>query len=493
MHNNRLKSNRSRLLLLPSLMLGTLFMSMESSYLNAQPDESQGKQNAVILEKSLVDAKTHQLENGLKIVILPCGKAPIVTVGMLVHVGTADDPVDEVGLSHFLEHMMFKGTTKVPSDQFKKQILRIGGQTNAMTEYDYTLYYTTVAADKFVNILELEADRLRHLSFSKKEVESEKKVVLEERGMRIDNNPMGTAYERLLQAFNPYHPYGVLPIGFPHHIKKYSYESARAHYNKWYHPNNVTLIISGNITLEKALPLIKKNFGNIPAGEIATRARTPNPEREGITQELSQINKRNSLIIGMWMYDAPHFHGVQNKKEYYALGLLSQILGGNSMTDYSQAIVDQKKLAIDVTSEYDGGSIDAKYFSLSAVLNPAMDIKTTEAEMQKQIKEIIDKGVSDDVLSRAKNDLLSPLDSLKDGTENYLFTVANHLGKNHHIEMFNNYVENIQILSSQDIQEVAKKVLGRDAVVKIVIYPVPVAPHSKENEQNKKEDGEDKK
>lgn len=420
---------------------------------------------------TLVNAQTHTLKNGLKIVILPSGVAPVATIGVLVHVGTADDPVDQVGLSHFMEHMMFKGTILVPSNQFKKKILRLGGETNALTEYDYTLFYTTVSKNHIASILELEADRLANLAFTREEVESEKKVVLEERNMRIENNPMGSLYERYLQARNPYHPYGVLPIGFPHHIKKYSYDSVREHYRQWYQPHNVTLLISGQVTLEEVLPLIEKYFSALPSQDVPQRLRVSNPPRDGVTQTIVQHKKKNSLVIAMVSYDAPHYHKMEDKKMFYALSVLAQILGGDTATDFSQTLIEKQKLALHVASDYDGISRDEKDFSITAVLTPDSKIEALTKVMEDYLKAIREKGVDDAELEHAKNLCLGRVYELKDGSMSYLCAVAELLGKGHSHELLNDDIEGIRTVTNGDIQKAAHLVFGKAPVVKVELYP----------------------
>eukprot|EP01037_Dinobryon_pediforme_P017333 gene17333-17524_t len=209
----------------------------------------------------IFNPQVQTLPNGLKVIVVPNDMAPIVNVGVLYMVGTADDPPNLVGISHFLEHMMFKGTNTVPTSEFKKTILTYGGSTNASTSFDYTLYNTEIAKEHLELILKFEADRMVNLAFTEAEVKSEKDVVWEERRMRFDNHPFGQAYEVLLRALSWYHPYGVPPIGYPAHIQNYSYEAVRNHYNTWYAPNNAVLIVAGKTTLAEVMKLAEKHFG----------------------------------------------------------------------------------------------------------------------------------------------------------------------------------------------------------------------------------------
>lgn len=422
-------------------------------------------------KNTLINAETHTLENGLKIIVIPNGLAPVVTIGLIYHVGTADDPIDQVGLSHFLEHMMFKGTKEVRGQEFNKLIIRNGGHNNAYTEYDHTFYHTTIAAKHLELILKCEADRMRNLTFTEEEVVSEINVVLEERLMRMDNNPFGIMYERFLRAMHPYHPYGVPPIGLPHHIKKYTFKSARDHYDAYYRPNNATLIIGGKVTLKDALPLIKKYFGNIKSAPIPARKRPQNPPRDGLTEKIVQHNKRNSVVQLQLSYDAPNFHSELGKKHYYPLLVLEYLLGANPTAEFYQKLVENKKLAIHVSSEYDGDSVDPKDFSISAALKPQDDIKKLKEEINKLLLDIQKNGVSKEDLARAQISMIGKLAFLKDGTEKFLTSIAGFIGKGFTIGDLNNWHKQIEAVTNDDIKAAAQVVFKNNPAVTLEIYP----------------------
>ncbi len=421
--------------------------------------------------KPLVNAQSHTLSNGLKIIIVPNGQVPVVTIGVIYHVGTADDPLDQVGLSHFLEHMMFKGTKEVPGGEFNKLIIRNGGHNNAYTEFDYTFYYTTIAAKHLELILKCEADRMRNLTFKEEEVLSEIGVVLEERLMRLDNNPFGVASERFLRAMHPYHPYGTHPIGLPHHIKKYTFASVREHYNTWYRPNKATLIIGGKVTLEEALPLIEKYFNSLEPGTVPVRSRPQNPPREGITEAITQFNKRNSITQIQLSYDAPHYHSDLGKTHYFPLTVLAHLLGGNSTTNFYRNLVEEKKLALHVSASYDGDSLDPKDFSISAIMEPEKSPNKLKSEIKKNIDSIKEKGVEEDDLKRAKADLIGKLAFLKDSTDDFVTLIADSLAKGFSIDDLNNWQQNIAKVTNDDIKNAAKIIFDSEPAVTVDIYP----------------------
>jgi len=420
----------------------------------------------------IFNPQTKTLTNGLQVIVVPNTMAPIVSVGVLYKVGTADDPLPLIGISHFLEHMMFKGTTSIPSAQFKKTILEYGGQTNAATSFDYTVYETSIAVDHLELILRLEADRMANLAFTEQEVVAERDVVMEERRMRLENHPFGQAYETLLRALRWYHPYGVPPIGHPYHIQNYTYQATRDHYQNWYVPNNAVLIIAGKTTLEQVMPLVEKYFGGLKSRPIPSRQRIVEPPHQGITQHIEQKNPRNSLILLNWFYEAPN-HRSKDHQHYYPLIVLAQLLGGNSTTDFYKTLVEDKKLALSVSSSYESDSYDARPFSLSTTLSPEMDVNIFKNAMKDYLKQLLTK-VSSEEIKKAKRDLLAQLAFMKDGNMNSLHVFCN-LAVGLTIEQIENWAESVQAVTDEQVLKATQEVLGNDPIVTMDLYPL--APH----------------
>jgi zinc protease len=416
----------------------------------------------------IFNAQTHTLPNGLQIIVIPNTLSPSVSVGLLYKVGTADDPSHMIGLSHFLEHMMFKGTKAVPGDQYNKIISRIGGFSNAMTNFDYTLYVAEVAAPYLEMIIQMEADRMVNLSFDEKEVEPERHVVWEERRMRLENHPFGQAYELLFRALNPYHPYGTLPIGYPQHIQAYTYEALRSHYTTWYRPNNAILIVVGHTTLEDVKQLAQKHFGPIPTRDVPTRQRVQNPPRGGITQHIEQKNPRNSAILLNWFYDAPTFK--QNKKLCFSLTVLAHILGGHQTSSFYRHFVEDTKLCLSVSANYDDSNLDSQPFSLNATLAPTMDVHAFKKELTTWIQTIKNNGIPEDEIAKAKRDLLAELAFLRDGNMKVVETFTG-LATGMALEDYENYGTNINDVTAADITQAIEHVFSAPPSVTMDLYP----------------------
>lgn len=413
--------------------------------------------------------QTMTLKNGLQVVVVSNPISPIVSVAILYKVGTADDPQSMVGLSHFLEHMMFKGTKVVSGDEFKSAILSKGGLFNAGTGNDYTFYYTNIGVAHLELALKLEADRMQNLVFDDKVIEDERQVVLEERRMNYENSPFGLAAEVTQQALFWYHPYRTLAIGFPHHIKAYTKEALERHYNEWYGPNNAILFIAGDVKLEVVLPLIEKYFQDIPARGNPKRQRVAEPDHKGVSMKISTKNPRISLTGLTWFFTAPN-HRTASQEDFYALIVLEQVLAGSEISRLYRVLVEEKHLAVSVRSQYPGTTFDPQPFYLEVVLAPNVDAKTLEDAVFTEIKKILEEGVSEEELNDAKRDLLAGLVFVKDGIHSIL-EFFQPLATDFSVQSLESYPEKVEGVTRQQVQKAAQLVLGKEPILEVTVLP----------------------
>lgn len=413
--------------------------------------------------------KTAKLDNGLEIVLIENHLAPVVSIALTYKIGTADDPVSMIGLSHFLEHLMFKGTKKVPAGEFKQRIISKGGMINAYTTPDVTVYTCDIAVEHIEMVLEIEADRMSNLVFEEKETLAEQKVVMEERRMRLDNNPLGAAYETILRALFKYHPYGIPTIGYPQHIEAYTNDAAKEHYRTWYTPNNAVLIISGDITMDKLLPLVKKNFEATKARTIPNRTRVMDPKDKGVLQEIFIKSPRISFVNLDWYYLAPNQNS-DGKEHYYPLIVLAQILGGNANSRLYKELVDKSGVALEASAHYEDESIDPKHFEITATLHPSHNPGDLKKAVEIQLKLLTDKGVEAEELKTAQRDLLAGLAFARDGNGGAI-NAFKRLAFGFSVEDVELYPAKIRAVTVEQVNSAIKAVLGAAPVVYTEVHP----------------------
>src|SRR6266480_569501 len=203
------------------------------------------------------------LQNGMQVVVIPDHRTPVVTEMIWYKVGSADETPGKSGLAHFLEHLMFKGTSKHPVGEFSQTVLRVGGNENASTSVDYTNYYQRVPREQLARMMEFEADRMTGLILKDENVLPERDVVLEEFNMRVANNPEARLTEQIMAALYLNQPYGRPVIGWRQEIEQLDREHALAFYKRFYAPNNATLVIAGDVDAKDVRPLAERTFGEV--------------------------------------------------------------------------------------------------------------------------------------------------------------------------------------------------------------------------------------
>ena len=417
----------------------------------------------------IFNPQTFTLSNGLQVVLIQNHMVPVVSLSVCYKIGTADDPVGKTGISHFLEHLMFKGTKTVSGDEFKKSVLRNGGVFNAFTGADYTVYESSISTQYLDLILKLEADRMQNLNFSKEDVISELKVVWEERLMRLDNNPLGQAYEALLRSLYWHHMYGIPAIGYPYHIKGYTYEDALSHYRTWYAPNNAFLVISGDVNLDTLKPLVEKYFNAIPSREIPVKNRTPEPSHAGITTHLEQESARHSLVSVYSYFEAPNYR-MGKTENFYPLIALSKILGGNETARLYRILVEEQKIAVGVSCSYDSSSFDPEPFSIEITLAPNIKLETAKKALESLLKDIATKGITAEELENCKRYIGATLAFARDGNDTSVAAFYN-LAVGFTIEDIETWPDKIKALTVDQVNQAAKDVFGNKPIVTLTTYP----------------------
>jgi len=275
------------------------------------------------------NAESFMLDNGMQVVVIPNARAPVVTSMVWYRVGAADEPQGLSGMAHYFEHLMFKGTDTYAPGEFSRIVKKLGGNDNAFTGQDFTAYFQSISVDHLEKMLAAEADRMVNLKVPASHFDSEKKVVIEERRQRTENDPKGLFGEQLRSALFVNHPYGTPIIGWMNEIEGYEWADVKKFYDRFYAPNNAILIVSGDITAQKLRPLAEKHFGTLEPKEELTRNRPKVPPAIGETI-LTLTHPTIHQQSGSKILIAPSFKN--NKKDSLALQLLQEILSGSSTT-----------------------------------------------------------------------------------------------------------------------------------------------------------------
>ena len=404
------------------------------------------------------------LENGLKVLLLENHKSPVVTFQVWYRVGSRNELDGKSGLAHFLEHMMFKGTRKVGPEEYSRIIARNGGRSNAFTTTDVTVYFATMSREKIGIEIEMEADRMASALLDGSTFEAEKKVVMEERRLRTEDNPASALAEVTSAAAYLTHPYRRPVIGWMGDIEGLTRQDLRQFYRTYYSPNNAFVVVVGDFSTPEILGKIRAAFGKIPRApeppKVTTEERLQNGERR------VSLKKEAELPFLLVYYHAPTI----KNSDSYALDVLTTILSAGRSSRLHQDLVYRKRLATSASADYEGLSIDSTIISFSAQVMPEKDIADVRRAIYAQIDRVRSEPVTDRELEKARNQTEAAFVFGQDS----VFGQAMRLGRFEAAgdwKLVNNYLAAIGKVTAADILRVAKKYLDPDRRTVGVLIP----------------------
>jgi zinc protease len=423
-------------------------------------------ENAAIKAASALydDIRTFTLRNGLRVYLKPIPDSPIVTTMVAYKVGSADEDLGSTGLSHYLEHLMFKGTLKIMPGDIDRLTLRNGGENNAYTSEDYTIYHFDFAADRWEPALEIEADRMRNLQIdARHEFQQEKGAVIEEL-QRNEDSPWDLEQKAILPLlFTKNAPYGHPVIGERQHVRGATAPVIKAHYDRWYHPNNAALVICGGFDPDRAMARVNELFGSIPTGKLPARKAEVHAERPApVRQEIDSKFDVPRMLMG--------FNGVRiGDPGYHALEVIQSIFTGGKTGRLYKKLVEGKEIATAVTASNNPGRYPG-WFSIQVEMLKGKDRGLAEEVVVEELKKLAEQTVDAAELQRAKQEIVSSVIFNRESTHNLADSIARGVSTND-LEYLRNYLPRIQDVSAEEVQRVARQYLSPEK--RVVIWSVP--------------------
>jgi zinc protease len=416
---------------------------------------------ALALPAAAEPVTSFSLENGLDVVVIEDHRAPVVVQMIWYRVGSADEPAGHSGIAHFLEHLMFKGTEKIGPNEFSAIVEAQGGDDNAFTSWDYTAYFQRVAADRLDLVMGLEADRMRNLRLTEEDVVTERQVILEERGQRTDSSPGALLSEQMRAAQFLNHPYAIPIIGWRHEMEELSREDALDYYQRFYAPNNATLVIAGDVEPEAVRALAEKHYGPIaPSDGITPRDRPQEPPQLA-ERRLTLADERVSEPYVFRTYVAPERDpGAQ--KDAAALTVLAELLGGSGQTSVlARALQFDSQTAVYASAFYDGSSIDDATFGLIVVPAPGVSLADAEAAMDQVVADFLETGPDPAALERIRMQVRAGDIYARDDVNALARRYGEGLSIGLTIEDIDSWDEALSAVTEADIMAAATKVFDR--------------------------------
>ena len=395
------------------------------------------------------------LDNGLKVVVREDQRSPVVVAQVWYKIGSSYEQFGSTGLSHALEHMMFKGTPKVPTGEFSRLVSYLGGEDNAFTSDDYTAYYQLYSNTRLPLALELEADRMTNLTLDEAEFKQEIKVVMEERRQRTDDSPQGLAFERFQSVAMLTTPTRNPTIGWMSDLENMKIDDLRQWYKKWYAPNNATLVVVGDVETEEVKKLATHYFGKIPTQNLPSLT---------VPKELRAIGERQislelpAKVANLYLgFNVPSLTSATNPKEAYALSMLLGVLDQGLSARLESRLVREKRILSAVSSSYRPFSRGDTLLTITAIPVEGYSLEQAKEAVLGEINALKTEAISNDELKKVYASIVADNVFSQDS----ISSQANQLGMMESLGLgwktLDEYNTQLKTISTDDIRQAAQQ------------------------------------
>ncbi|MES9884112.1 MAG: pitrilysin family protein [Sedimenticola sp.] len=422
----------------------------------------------------LAEGVVHEsyLDNGFKIIVKEDHRAPIVATQVWYKVGSSYEPNGVTGVSHLLEHMMFKGTHAYGPGEFSRIIAANGGDDNAMTSRDFTAYVQTLASDRLEVALELEADRMRNLTLPPDEFTKELEVVKEERRLRTEDKPTALTYEQFNALAYSTLPYANPVVGWMNDLNNMEVSDLGDWYRRWYAPNNATLVVVGDVDPEQVNQLAERYFGVLKPGVIPRLKPLREPPQRGEVRALVRVQARQPyLIMG---YKAPVITTAEASWEPYALDMLAAVLDGGDSSRFSRNLIRGREVAVSAGAGYNAFSRLSGLFTLSGRPANGHSMEALEKALKDEIGQVQRDLVSEEELQRVRAQVIAgevyELDSV------YYQAMQIGILETAGLDwrLLDQYADNIRQVTAEQVREVARRYLKDERLTVTRLEPLPM-------------------
>jgi len=421
-------------------------------------------------------ADTHEfmLRNGMKVIVKEDHRAPVVVQQVWYKVGSSYEHGGITGISHVLEHMMFKGTSRFPNGTFSEIIAEQGGRENAFTSRDYTAYYQVLAADRLEIAMRLEADRMRNLLMKEDDFQRERAVVQEERRLRTEDNPSALTYERFQATAYLNSPYGDPVIGWMEDLESLTLDDLKAWYRRWYAPNNATLVVVGDVDPDEVLHLARRYYGRIEAGEVEPPK--PRPEVPQHGERRITVKAPAELPYVLLGYKVPVVMTAEEAWEPYALEVLAGILDGGSSARLSRNLVREREIVASAGAGYNAAARLQGLLMLDGTPAPGHDRAEVEKALREEVEKLRTRPVTAEELERVKAQVVAQEIYQRDSIQHQAMTLGALETVGLGWRLAADYAERIRAVTPEQVQAVAQKYLIADHLTVAHLDPQPIDP-----------------
>jgi len=416
-------------------------------------------------QSSKINYVAYDLPNGLHVILHEDHSTPIVAVSVMYHVGSKNEDPERTGFAHFFEHLLFEGSENIGRGEYMKMVQAAGGQLNANTTQDRTYYYEVLPSNQLELALWMESERMLHAKIDTVGVETQRKVVKEEKKQRYDNTPYGQLLSVVYENAFTKHPYSWTPIGKEQYIDQAKLSEFMDFYKTFYVPENAVLVVGGDLDIEKTKAMIAKYYGSIPKGTKPI----PRPtEMEPEQTEEKRVNFYDNVQLPAVVisYRTPKMGTDDN----YALQLLTQLLSQGKSSRFQKAIVDEQQKAL-ATGAFAIPNEDPGIAIMYAIANAGVKPEELEKAMLDEVDKVVNNLIGDEeyqkLRNQAENDFVSQNQRIE-GVVSNLATYHTFLGN---ANLINTELEKYNSITKEDLKRVAAKYFTKNN--RLVVYYLP--------------------
>lgn len=411
------------------------------------------------------------LDNGLRVIVKEDHRSPVVVSQLWYNVGSVDESDGITGVSHVLEHMMFKGTERLKPNEFSRIIAEHGGRENAFTSRDFTGYHQQLEKSRLAISFELEADRMQNLTLSPKEFANEIRVVMEERRLRTDDNPDGLLYEKFMATAYQAHPYRHPIVGWMRDLENIKVEDLRDWYERFYAPNNAVLAVVGDVRPSAVFDLAQKYFGPNVQRKV---------DRPTIPAEPPQAGERRARVVApaevpqvMLGYHVPVITSVATP-DPYALAVAAAVLDGGGAARLPRELVRESQIAAGVGASYSALGRDPGMFLIGGTPATGHKVEALEQALRAQVARLRDELISPAELKRIKAQVVASDVYARDSVYYQASRLAQIASLGLDLRLPELYVERIEAVTAEQVQAAARKYLQDINLTVAVLDPLPI-------------------
>lgn len=424
------------------------------------------------LVSAAVTAQEFRLANGLKLIVQEDKRAPTVVHMVWYRAGSIDEQSGTTGVAHVLEHMMFKGTKQLKPGEFSSKVAALGGRDNAFTGKDYTAYHQQVEKTRLEKVMALEADRMQNLNLDPAEFAKEIRVVMEERRLRTDDQPIAQLFEVVNATAYVAHPYKNPVVGWMNDLQNMTAADAQAWYQRWYAPNNAIVVVAGDVDARQVLALAEKYYGKIPPKTLPRSKLLLEPLQAGIKRVTVKAPAENAFLLMAWK--VPNLRDVEKDDDPYALDVLAAVLDGYDNARLPARLVRTDRIANSVDAGFDATARGPVMFTLSGVPAQGISVDQLELALRAEIARIAKEGVSAAELKRVKAQLIASQIYKRDSVFGQAMEIGSMELSGFSYRASDRMIERLGEVTPAQVQAAAQKYFSDEQLTVGVLSPLPM-------------------